>query len=98
MPLGFPGLAYCLGGRSIFCGGWSPEPLEAETPTDLWPTRVLEELRNHSPIPGDKPYFRQAAEQIGVTETNDFVFGTMHEALRQQIFEGIKAGAVPDRN
>ena len=24
VPKGFPGLAYCLGGRSVFFGGWSP--------------------------------------------------------------------------
>src|SRR5215470_12413716 len=28
---GFTGLAYCLGGRSVFFGGWAPELLEAET-------------------------------------------------------------------
>jgi choline dehydrogenase-like flavoprotein len=95
VPIGFPGLAYCLGGRSIFWGGWSPELLEAETPTDVWPKSVLDELRLASPIPGDLPYFHQAAEQIGVTETNDFVFGVLHEALRQQIFDGVNAGSVP---
>jgi choline dehydrogenase-like flavoprotein len=95
VPIGFPGLAYCLGGRSMFWGGWSAELVEAETPPDAWPDRVLRELRLHSPVPGDEPYFRQAAEQMGVTQTNDFMFGAMHEALRQQIFDGIQAGAVP---
>src|SRR6266700_3436249 len=94
VPIGFPGLAYCLGGRSIFWGGWSPELLEAETPATAWPRRVLDQLRNGSPIPGDRPYFRQAAEQIGVTEFNDFIFHEMHEALRRQIFDGIEAGTV----
>jgi choline dehydrogenase-like flavoprotein len=95
VPIGFPGLAYCLGGRSIFWGGWSPELLAAETPPDAWPQDVLDELRGNSPLPYAAPgYFRQAAEQIGVTETNDFVFGAMHEALRQQIFDGIGAGQV----
>jgi choline dehydrogenase-like flavoprotein len=61
----------------------------------VWPEQVLRELRDRSPIPGDDPYFRQAAEQIGVTETNDFVFGRMHEALRQQILDGILEGKVP---
>ena len=28
VPIGFPGLAYCLGGRSIYFGGWSPQLLE----------------------------------------------------------------------
>ena len=96
VPIGFPGLAYCLGGRSMFWGGWSAELIEAETPPDVWPERVLRDLRIHSPVPGDEPYFRQAAEQMGVTQTNDFMFGAMHEALRQQIFDGIQAGAVPD--
>lgn len=97
VPIGFPGLAYCLGGRSIFWGGWSPELLEAETPTDAWPQRVLDDLRGESSLPYASPgYFRQSALQIGVTETNDFVFGGMHEALRKQIFDGIEAGAVPD--
>ena len=26
----FPGLAYCVGGRSVFWGGWSPQPLDQE--------------------------------------------------------------------
>lgn len=96
-PIGFPGLAYCLGGRSIFWGGWSPELLEAETPAAVWPQDVLDELRGNSPLVYASPgYFRQAAEQIGVTETNDFVFGQMHRALRRQIFDGIAAGQVPD--
>jgi choline dehydrogenase-like flavoprotein len=95
VPIGFPGLAYCLGGRSIFWGGWSPELLVAETPAAVWPQVVLDELRGSSTY-APRGYFRQAAEQIGVTETNDFVFGEMHDALRQQIFDGVTAGQVPD--
>ncbi len=87
----FPGLAYTLGGRSIFFGGWAPELLESET--TAWPASVLADLR--SPLAnGSDPYFRQASEQIGVTETNDFVFGPLHEALRQRLFAGIKANRV----
>jgi hypothetical protein len=39
---GFPGLAYCLGGRSLFWGGWAPQML----PTDLgpWPQVVGDDL------------------------------------------------------
>lgn len=97
VPIGFPGLAYCIGGRSIFWGGWSPELLEAETPSGVWPQSALDELRGQSSLPYASPgYFRQSALQVGVTETNDFVFGAMHEALRRQIFDGIQGGAVPD--
>jgi hypothetical protein len=89
----FPGLAYTIGGRSVFFGGWAPELLERETST--WPNRVLNELRNILPD-GRDGYFRQASEQIGVTETNDFIFGDLHEALRKRLFDGLKAGKVRD--
>jgi choline dehydrogenase-like flavoprotein len=90
---GFPGLAYCVGGRSIFFGGWSPQLLDAET--TQWPASVMNELRN--PLPDGSPgYFRQASEQIGTNVTNDFIDGPLHRALRQQLFTGINAGAIPD--
>jgi hypothetical protein len=89
----FPGLAYTIGGRSVFFGGWAPELLESETLA--WPKSVLDDLR--VPLPDGRPgYFRQASEQIGVTETNDFIFGDMHDALRQRLFDGIMAGKVRD--
>ena len=80
----------------MFWGGWSAELIEAETPPEAWPDRVLRELRLHSPVPGDEPYFRQAADQMGVTQSNELMFGALHEALRQQIFDGIQTGAVRD--
>jgi len=99
---GFPGLAYCLGGRSVFWGGWSPQLLPAEMPTtasplhpNAWPTQIVNDLEK--PLPnGDQGYFRQAAEQIGTTETNDFIHGRLHTALRRQLFEGVKNGRITD--
>jgi hypothetical protein len=43
-PFGFPGLAYCLGGRSVYWGGWSPRLLDAEMPKGVWPKGVLDDL------------------------------------------------------
>src|SRR5260370_7165283 len=96
---GFPGLAFNLGGRSVFWGGWSPQLLNAEMPNDdpanpadttkypnLWPKQVVDDLNNQ--------YFHEAAQQIGVTETNDFIFGDLHTALRRQLFEAIKKNQV----
>ncbi|HEU5217901.1 MAG TPA: hypothetical protein VFU23_04540, partial [Gemmatimonadales bacterium] len=76
----FPGLAYCVGGRSLFWGGWSPQLLETEMRPDRWPAPVSADLNG--------TYFRQAGEQIGVTETNDFIFGDLHEAMRNKLFSG----------
>src|SRR6266540_880131 len=40
----FPGLAYCLGGRSVFWGGWSPHFLPGEIPTPPWPATTRDDL------------------------------------------------------
>ena len=82
----FPGLAYCVGGRSIFFGGWSPELLDSELVA--WPATVKAALRGGS--------LEDAADQIGTSETNDFIFGPLHRALRRRIFDGIRAQSVTD--
>ena len=40
---GFPGLAYTVGGRSLFFGGWSPRLLDEEI--TLWPANVVTALK-----------------------------------------------------
>jgi choline dehydrogenase-like flavoprotein len=89
---GFPGLAYCLGGRSVYFGGWSPRLLDTTTdtemPTDKWPQSVVDDLNNR--------YLDESANQIGTDSANDFIDGPMHQALRQQLFDGINAGQVSD--
>src|SRR5262249_51217814 len=82
----FTGLAYCMGGRSLYWGGWAPQLLDAEMAD--WPPAVVADL--------DNLYFREAAEQTGVTQTNDFIRGAMHSALRKRLFDGITAGSVTD--
>lgn len=83
-PVPFPGLAYCIGGRSIFFGGWSPQLLDAELRS--WPAAVVADLKAR--------YFAASAEQIGTDSTNDFIDGDLHRALRKQLFDGIQAGGV----
>lgn len=90
----FQGLAFCIGGRSIFWGGWSPRLLDSETVT--WPQAVLDDLNAKKLPNGDSGYFRQSGQQIGVTETNDFIFGDLHNALRDVLFDGIESGKVSD--
>src|SRR5262245_17331486 len=87
---GFPGLAYCLGGRSVFFGGWSPRLLDSEMPVADWPAAVIADLT------AADGYFDQAAEQIGTSATNDFIFGPMHEAMRAQLRQAIDGNAVSD--
>ncbi len=92
--LRFPGLAYCIGGRSLWWGGWSPRLLESET--TAWPKAVLDQLNAKKLASGENGYFRQSSQQIGVTATNDFIFGDLHNALREQLFAAIEKGKVSD--
>jgi choline dehydrogenase-like flavoprotein len=96
---GFAGLLYAVGGRSMTWGGWSPELLHDEPPgaDELvvpvgnnemvgWPPAVIADLQNR--------YFYEAGDQIGVNATNDFIYGPLHQALRQMLFAGL-GGGVP---
>ena len=88
--LNYPGLIYAVGGRSLSWGGWSPQLLDAETRD--WPAAVVNDLKTR--------YFKESSDQIGVDETNDFIYGRLHVGLRKQLHDGltakgIKIGAVP---
>src|SRR3954462_3063999 len=52
----FKGLAYTIGGRSIYWGGWSPRLLPEEMTS--WPSTIVADLE-----PG---YFNESSRQIGV--------------------------------
>jgi choline dehydrogenase-like flavoprotein len=90
---GFPGLAFCLGGRSLFWGGWSPYFIDSELPAGQWPAGVRRDLTTNVLPPGTPTmsYLDEAARQIGSDTDNDFVFGPLHDALRDRLFAGLKA-------
>ncbi|MBW8890153.1 MAG: DUF1080 domain-containing protein [Fibrobacteres bacterium] len=90
----FNGLAFCVGGRSVFWGGWSPRLLDSET--SPWPKAVLDDLNATTLKNGDEGYFRQSGRQIGVTETNDFIFGELHFALRDALFGALEGNKVSE--
>jgi 3-keto-disaccharide hydrolase/GMC oxidoreductase len=84
----FGGLAFCLGGRSLYWGGWSPRYLDSEmhtapagsiTADTLWPPTVVQDLKAR--------FFDEAAEQTGVTTSNDFINGALHEFYRQRLYQ-----------
>src|SRR5262249_3994885 len=63
-------------------GGWSPRLLDEEMAT--WPAATVADLNGR--------YFDESSRQIGVDETNDFIFGELHRALRRRLFD--KMGAI----
>jgi len=83
----FKGLAYAVGGRSVYWGGWSPRLLDAEMTG--WPGPTVADLTTR--------YFGESSQQIGVDDTNDFIFGELQNALRRRLFDqlGTIATAIP---
>lgn len=79
--LKYPGLIYAVGGRSLSWGGWSPQLLDAEMQD--WPPEVVADLKTR--------YFEESSDQVGVDETNDFIYGRLHSGLRKQLFDALKA-------
>lgn len=75
----FPGLAYCIGGRSLFWGGWSPELTAADLSN--WPADVATFLNSAGG-------YASTAAEIGTAATTDFIKQT---ALFTALLKGIQA-------
>ena len=76
----FPGLAYCLGGRSLYWGGWSPQLTEADLAN--WPAEVAHYLRNAYPI---------VERETGVSDKTDYISGPLFDELFKK-FKAVRAG------
>lgn len=87
----FPGLAYCVGGRSLYWGGWSPQYLDSEMPTESsenpWPLSVVDDLKGR--------FFDEANRQLGSIEANDFVNGALRDAMADRLLTALQKGDVP---
>jgi choline dehydrogenase-like flavoprotein len=94
---GFPGLAFCVGGRSVFWGGWSPYFISSELPVPPWLQNVVDDLSTPVIPPGTprESYLDEAARLLGTNVTNDFVSGPLHEALRKHVFNTLIARGTP---
>src|SRR5215467_3693576 len=91
-PIRFGGLAYCLGGRSLYFGGWSPRYLDTEMQTApigtidagrVWPVTVVQDLKAR--------FFLEGAKQTGVSAANDYIDGELHRFYRKQLFTNYAA-------
>jgi hypothetical protein len=70
----FPGLAYCIGGRSLYWGGWSPRLTTDDL--DQWPQQVSDFLLNQ---------YERTEKEIGVLPSADFITGTLFETLKSEL-------------
>src|ERR1051326_5694111 len=69
-----PGLAYCVGGRSLYWGGWAPRLTAADHAQ--WPPAVATFLNAN---------YAQTEQEIGVTPSTDFITGALYTALSNRL-------------
>lgn len=77
--VGFPGLAYCLGGRSLYWGGWSPRLTAADLAH--WPADVASFLQGP---PGAADGYQLTEQETGVFDTTDYISGPLKDALKSK--------------
>jgi choline dehydrogenase-like flavoprotein len=70
----FIGQAYCIGGKSLYWGGWCPRLLRSDL--DEWPPTVAEYLNQN---------YERVERQTGVDVKTDFIQGALFELLKQRV-------------
>jgi hypothetical protein len=84
--VGFPGLAYCVGGRSLYWGGWSPRLTKADL--DRWPKDVASFLQSASGA-GDE--YETTERETGVFDKTDYISGPLNDDLKKKAVAALSA-------
>ena len=79
----FIGQAYCIGGKSLYWGGWCPRLLASDLAD--WPPTVAQYLNQNYPL---------LENQTGVDVKTDFIQGPLFSLLKQRIAGFIHNGTV----
>ena len=80
----------CVGGKSLFWGGWAPPLLNDDEQDDLaqWPPEVRDFLLSAEG-------YAEIARQIGTDITSDYIHGPLMERLQAIAKEVVAKGSVP---
>jgi choline dehydrogenase-like flavoprotein len=81
----FIGQAYCVGGKSLYWGGWCPRLLASDLAA--WPPSVAQYLTQNYPL---------MEQQTGVADDTEFIQGPLFNLLKQRVSTILQIGAVPN--
>ncbi len=81
----FIGQPYCIGGKSLYWGGWCPRLLDSDVAA--WPPTVAQYLAQNYPV---------LEQQTGVDVKTDFIQSPLFEILKQRVATAIQQNTVPD--
>jgi hypothetical protein len=90
--VGFPGLAYCVGGRSLYWGGWSPRLTKADL--DKWPPDIAASLQGP---PGTVDEYEKTERETGVFDKADYISGPLNDELKAKAMAAVPAVPGLDR-
>jgi hypothetical protein len=79
----FIGQAYCIGGKSLYWGGWCPRLLASDLAA--WPPTVANYLNQN---------YALVEQQTGVDVKTDFIQGPLFSLLKQRISGLVQSGTV----
>lgn len=79
----FVGQAYCVGGKSLYWGGWCPRLLSSDLAA--WPPTVAQYLNQNYPL---------MEQQTGVADDTEFIQGPLFNLLKQRVGAIIQANSV----
>jgi hypothetical protein len=74
----FIGQAYCIGGKSLYWGGWCPRLLASDL--SAWPPAVASYLTNNYPT---------LEQQTGVSVATDFIQGPLFDLIKQRAVNAV---------
>jgi hypothetical protein len=81
----FIGQAYCVGGKSLYWGGWCPRLLASDLAA--WPPTVAQYLTTNYPLIED---------QTGVSDKAEFIQGPLFNLLKQRVSNILTSHSVPN--
>jgi hypothetical protein len=81
----FIGQAYCIGGKSLYWGGWCPRLLASDLA--MWPPPVAQYLTQNYPL---------MEQQTGVADKTEFIQGSLYTLLKQRVSTAIQQIAIPN--
>lgn len=79
------GQAYCVGGKSLYWGGWCPRLLSDDLAQ--WPPTVADYLSQNYP---------RSEAQTGVSVTTDFIQGPLYNLIKTRVGQVIQSHTVPN--
>ena len=79
----FPGLAYCVGGRSLYWGGWSPRLTAADLAR--WPKPIADFLQSAT---GTGDEYERTEKETGVFDKTDYISGPLFDEVLKK-FKGV---------